>query len=52
MKIICNITISAVFGKKTVSEIKTKLLVYGYEKLNSDERKSFWCDFVERNHIA
>ena len=39
-------------GKKTVSEIKTKLLVYGYDKLNSMERKSFWYDFVERNCIA
>ena len=39
-------------GKKTVSEIKTKLLVYGYDKLNSMERKSFWYDFIERNCIT
>ena len=39
-------------GKKTVSEIKTKLLVYGSDKLNSMERKSFWYDFLERNCIA
>ena len=39
-------------GKKTISEIKTKLLVYGYEKLNSMEKKSFWYDFIERNCIA
>ena len=38
-------------GKKTVSEIKTKLLVYGYDKLDSMERKSFWYDFIERNYI-
>ena len=39
-------------GKKTVSEIKTKLLVYGYCKLNNFEKKSFWYDFLERNYIA
>ena len=39
-------------GKKTVSEIKIKLLVYGYDKLNIMERKSFWYDFLERNCIA
>lgn len=39
-------------GKKTVSEIKTKLLVYGYCKLSNIEKKSFWYDFLERNHIA
>ena len=39
-------------GKKTVSEIKTKLLVYGYYKLNNIEKKSFWYDFLERNYIA
>lgn len=39
-------------GKKTVSEIKTKLLVYGYFKLSNIEKKSFWFDFLERNYIA
>lgn len=39
-------------GKKTVSEIKTKLLVYGYNNLNNYEKKSFWFDFLERNYIA
>ena len=39
-------------GKKTVSEIKTKLLVYGYNKLCNIEKKSFWYDFLERNYIA
>ena len=39
-------------GKKTVSEIKTKLLVYGYFKLSNVEKKSFWFDFLERNYIA
>ena len=39
-------------GKKTVSEIKTKLLVYGYDKLSNVEKKSFWYDFLERNYIA
>lgn len=38
-------------GKKTVREIKTKLLVYGYDKLNSIEKKNFWYDFMERNCI-
>ena len=38
-------------GKKTVSEIKTKLLVYGYFKLSNIEKKSFWFDFLERNYI-
>ena len=36
-------------GRKTVSEIKTKLLVYGYYKLNDIERAEFWYDFLERN---
>ena len=39
-------------GKKTVSEIKTKLLVYGYFKLSNIAKKSFWFDFLERNYIA
>lgn len=39
-------------GRKTVSEIKTKLLVYGYNNLNNFEKKSFWYDFLERNYIA
>jgi DNA-directed RNA polymerase alpha subunit len=39
-------------GKKTVSEIKTKLLVYGYNNLSNFEKQSFWYDFLERNYIS
>lgn len=39
-------------GKKTISEIKTKLLVYGYYKLNKKEKQIFWNDFLSKNCIA
>lgn len=38
-------------GKKTVSEIKTKLLVYGYYRLNEVERRNFWYDVLEKNNV-
>ena len=37
----CNI------GKKTVSEIKTKLLVYGYYKLSNIEKRAFGMTFLK-----
>ena len=39
-------------GRKTVSEIKTKLLVYGYYCLNAKEKERFWLELIERNCIA
>ena len=38
-------------GRKTVSEIKSKLLIYGYSKLNDAERAAFWNGIIEQNGI-
>lgn len=39
-------------GKKTQNEIKTRILAFGYERLNESEKKRFFYDIVERNCIA
>ena len=36
-------------GKKSISEIKTKLLNLAYNDLNDKERLEFWYKFVELN---
>ena len=36
-------------GRKSVSEIKTALMVTGYEQLNDREKLVFWQYFVENN---
>ena len=36
-------------GKKTQNEIKTRILVFGYERLTENERKSFFYDVVDKN---
>ena len=36
-------------GKKTQNEIKTRILVFGYERLTELEKKCFFYDVVERN---
>lgn len=36
-------------GKKTQNEIKTRILVFGYERLTENEKKCFFYDVVERN---
>lgn len=36
-------------GRKTENEIKTKLLVYGFEQLNPKERLAFLKDVQRRN---
>ena len=36
-------------GKKTQNEIKTRILVFGYERLTENERKRFFYDMLERN---
>lgn len=36
-------------GKKTQNEIKTRVLVFGYERLTELEKKRFFYDVVERN---
>lgn len=38
-------------GKKTENEIKTRLLVFGYEFLTENEKKLFLYDVVEKNCI-
>ncbi len=38
-------------GRKTISEIKTVLLVRGYEALSSKNKIAFWEDFVQNNEI-
>ena len=39
-------------GKKTQNEIKTRILAFGYERLNEAEKKRFFYDVVEMNCIA
>lgn len=36
-------------GKKTLNEIKTRILVLGYDGLTAEEKKKFFIDTVERN---
>lgn len=36
-------------GKKSLSEIKTRILQFGYEHLNEKEKLDFFIDIVERN---
>jgi DNA-directed RNA polymerase subunit alpha len=36
-------------GKKSISEIKTKLLYLAYNELNDKEKQAFWSDFIELN---
>lgn len=38
-------------GIKTRNEIKTRLLVLGYENSNVTEKKHFWLDAIERNVV-
>lgn len=38
-------------GRKSISEIKTKLLVLSYELLDDKEKLSFWMDFTRKNEI-
>lgn len=37
-------------GKKSIAEIKTILLVRGYQELNDREKLKFWHDFLEDNN--
>lgn len=39
-------------GKTSYSEIQTKLLVLGYSKLSSIEKKQFFFDLLDRNGYA
>ena len=36
-------------GKKSISEIKTKLLCLAYKDLTDNEKKTFWVKFLELN---
>lgn len=36
-------------GKKSISEIKTKLLYLAYNELNDKEKQAFWNEFIELN---
>ena len=36
-------------GKKSISEIKTKLLYLAYNELNDKEKQAFWSDFIKLN---
>ena len=38
-------------GKKTQNEIKTRIMVFGYESLNENEKKRFFYDVIERNIV-
>ena len=37
-------------GRKTVNEIKTRILMYGYDQLTTQERKQFFCEILESNY--
>lgn len=39
-------------GRKSVAEIKTALLIEGYNQLDHAARLAFWQDFVASNNIA
>ncbi len=36
-------------GKKSINEIKTSMLVYGYNGLNENEKLEFWKHFISDN---
>lgn len=36
-------------GKKSINEIKTKLLYHAYNELNDKEKQTFWYKFIELN---
>lgn len=38
-------------GKKTQNEIKTRILVFGYQRLTENERKRFFYDVVDQNCV-
>lgn len=38
-------------GKKTQSEIKTRILVFGYNRLTEREKRIFFADVVDKNYI-
>jgi DNA-directed RNA polymerase alpha subunit len=38
-------------GRKTVSEIQTTVLVFGYDKLTVSEKRQFFCDVLQMNCV-
>ena len=38
-------------GKKTQNEIKTRILIFGYDRLTNVEKKRFFYDVVERHCV-
>ena len=38
-------------GKKTQNEIKTRILLFGYERFTEVEKKRFFYDLVDRNCV-
>lgn len=36
-------------GKKTQNEIKTRILVFLYERLSENEKKCFWDNIIDKN---
>ncbi len=38
-------------GRKSISEIKTSMLVFGYDELNDREKLDFWHHFVRMNGL-
>lgn len=39
-------------GAKSYSEIQTKILVYGFERLSEKEKREFFSNLVENNTIS
>lgn len=38
-------------GAKSYSEIQTKMLVYGFDRLSEKEKYEFFCRLVENNTV-
>ena len=36
-------------GRKSFSEVQTKIVVYGYDKLTYQERREFFSNLLEEN---
>ncbi len=36
-------------GKKSIAEIKTRILVFCFERLSAQEKETFWADLINLN---
>ena len=45
----CRFASNQKYWEKTENEIKTRVLVFGYERLSDAEKKRFFLDVIEKN---